>query len=95
MTTGDHIQTPRRIVFDWHGSPGKEFKPGDYMRAVPSNRTWLVLSVRPVKVRVTRGETSRHRVEMLPWPDEIPDGAMVYRFHWMKRQRRQARRLKP
>lgn len=81
--------------FDWHGTAGKEPRPGDYMRAVPSERTWMVLSIRPVRVRVTRGETSRHAIEMLPWPDDLPDGAKVYRFHWNRRAKRPARRLNP
>lgn len=94
MTDSDRIETPRRMRFDWHGTAGKEPHVGDFMRAIPSERTWLVLSIRPVRVRVTRGETSRHALEMLPWPDEIPAGRKVYRFHWNRRERRQPRRLK-
>ena len=87
------IETPRRMVFDWHGTAGREPRAGDYMRAIPSERTWLVLSARLVKVRVTRGETLRQSMELLPWPaDEIPDGARVFRFHWNKRRSRPARR---
>ena len=87
------IQTPRRMVFDWHGPADCEPSPGDYMRAIPSQRTWLVQSTRAVKVRVSRGETSRHSIEMVLWPDDVPEDSMVFKFHWNKREKRPARRL--
>lgn len=87
------IETPRRMTFDWHGSAGREPVAGDCMRAIPSGRTWLVLAIRPVKVRVSRGETSRHAIQMIEWPDPVPAGARVFRFHWHPRAPRRARRL--
>lgn len=89
MTTEarDVIQTPRKMSFDWFGTAGREPVPGDYMRAMPSRRAYLVLSARPVKVRVGRGETLRQSIELVVWPEEIPAGARVHRFHWNKRER--------
>lgn len=89
----DAVQTPRRMVFDWFGTAGKEPVPGDYMRAVPSGRTYLVLGTRPVRVKVSRGETLRQSLEIVIWPDEVPGGSRIHRFHWNKRERRPARRL--
>lgn len=80
------------MVFDWHGSPGREPIAGDYMRAVPSERTWLVLSTRPVCVRVSRGETSRWSIEMVAWPDPPVPPGRVFRFHWNRREPRRRRR---
>ncbi|NUS39414.1 MAG: hypothetical protein HOQ02_10380 [Lysobacter sp.] len=89
----DRIQTPRRMVFDWFGTAGREPVAGEYMRAMPSRRTYLVLSVRALRVRVTRGETLRQSLEIVPWPEEPPQGVRVHRFHWNQRTRRPARRL--
>lgn len=91
----DQIQTPRRMVFDWHGTEGFEPAPGDFMRAIPSGRTYLVVSARRVKVRVDRGQTLRQSLELIVWTDPLPPYASLHRFHWNKRQpRRRTKTLK-
>lgn len=82
------IETPRRMVFDWFGTAGREPVAGEFMRAIPSGRTYLVLSARRVQVRVTRGEVLRQSLELVVWPDEVPAGTRLHRFHWNPRKRK-------
>lgn len=82
------IATPRSMRFDWFGRAGREPAAGDYMRAMPSGRTYLVLATRPVQVRVSRGETSRQVIQMVDWPDPLPPDARLFSFAWNSRKRK-------
>jgi len=89
------IERPRRMSFDWHGTEGREPVAGDFMRAVPrrgAGRLYLVLTARRVRVKVTRGETLRQSIEMVVWPDALPAGARVHRFHWNARKPKRGHR---
>lgn len=87
----DRIETPRRMTMDHFD--GDSCRSGDYLRA-PSGKVYLVLSERKVQVRVSRGETSRQRLEVIPWPDELPADARVYGFVWNKREKRRPKSLR-
>lgn len=75
------IETPKRMRFNWFGDVGYEPKAGAFLRT-EGGKVYYVASVRPVRVRVTKGETSRHSVEYVPWRDAIPEGARVYPIEW-------------
>lgn len=93
MTASDQIQTPRRWTMDHFGAPDDCCRPGDYLRS-PTGKVFLVLSARPVKVRVSRGETLRQRLEVVPWPDEVPLEARIYDFEPFRRQKPRPTTLK-
>lgn len=78
------IETPKRMRLNWWGPAGEAPRAGAFFRT-ERGRVLYVVSVRPVNVRVTKGETSRHAVEYVDWRDEIPEGARVYDIRWEAR----------
>jgi hypothetical protein len=78
------IETPRRVVYDWFGRAGDEPRAGSFLVTVRET-VYRVLSVRPVAVRVTRGETSRLSLELVRWHDDIPSNATCHELHWNSR----------
>jgi hypothetical protein len=81
------------MVFNWYGHHEGGIKAGDFMWSPGGDLFW-VQSAKPVKVKVTRGETLRQRLELIPWPqDELPPGARVTRWWREPRHRKPTRRL--
>jgi hypothetical protein len=70
------------MVFNWYGDAGEEIKSGEFMVSpAPKSLLFFVLSARPVKVVVSRGETLRQRLELVAWPwEDLPAGSKVTRW---------------
>lgn len=88
----DVIQTPRRWTMDHFD--GDSCRGGDYLRSVTSGKVYLVLSARWVRVKVSRGETSRQALEVIPWADELPADARVYGFEPYRRAKPRPKTLR-
>lgn len=78
---------------DHFGPPEECCRAGDYLRS-PAGKVYLVLSARSVKVRVSRGETMRQRLEVIPWPDEVPFDARIHDFVFNRRKKPRPTTLK-
>jgi hypothetical protein len=88
----DRIETPRRWSMD--NFNGDFCRSGDYARSITSGKVYLVLSARFVRVKVSRGETSRQALEVIPWPDDLPADARVFDFETYRRPKQRPKTLR-
>lgn len=58
------IETPRRVTYDWFGEADDAPTVGSFL-ASESGKRWRIVAERRVNVRVDRGQTSRHRLEIV------------------------------
>lgn len=69
-----------RYVVDFYNPDDPEPMPGDIMQSFSHTgehqRFWRILSVRKVKVRVSRGEAARYALRLHSLP-EIPEGSLI------------------
>lgn len=78
---------PKKWSFDWYGPRAEAPKPGSFLVS-NTGRCWLLSSTREMKVKVSRGETVRLAVEVVPWsPKDVPQDAKRYEF-WREPRRK-------
>lgn len=60
------IERPRRVTYDWFGDADDAPTVGSFLASPTSGKRWRIVAERRVNVRVDRGQTSRHRLEIVP-----------------------------
>lgn len=73
---------PLHYVLDWHGEGDPGFAPGQIMRRLNTQKQvggyYRVVSVRQVRVRVSRGETSRWSLGVERLAERPADEAVTF-----------------
>ena len=59
------IEAPRRITYDWFGDADDAPTVGSFLATNDLGKRWRIVAERRVNVRVDRGQTSRHRLEIV------------------------------
>lgn len=60
------IERPRRVTYDWFGDADDGPVVGSFLASETNGKRWRIVAERLVKVRIDRGQTSRHLLEIVP-----------------------------